>query len=112
MGVMRRFGVGIGFAHHHELAALHRGFDAFEVRHADQWVRGSHPPEIDLPPFHRFHLFPCVQSWLGCDRSRGKPPRFLNRMAVVRIGDQPVARKQMGESAGFASTHGIRLTRE
>ena len=33
-------------------------------------------------------------------------------MAVLRIGDQSVARKQMGEAAGFASTHGIRLTRE
>ena len=109
VGVMGGFGIGVGITDHHQRAVAQRCLEPVQLGHAHQRVGGRYPPKIKVTALHRLHLVASSQARLSCNRSRLKAPGPLNLSAVVGIAYQPITGQQMGQTTGFAATHGVGL---
>ena len=106
---MGGFGICVGVTDHHQRAVAQRCLEPVQLRHTHQRVGGRYPPKIKLTTLHRLHLLASSQARLSRNRSKLKTPGPLNLSAVVGIAHQPITRQQMGQTTGFAATHGVGL---
>ena len=111
MGHRFRFGARIGLCQHHQRATGRRSPHPIQRRHAHQGIGGSHPPEIQIAPFHGIDLLTHGQARGVADRSRREAPVLFNGGPMLGVGHRAIARQQLGQAPHLATTHGIGLTR-
>jgi hypothetical protein len=80
------------------------------IRQADHRIGGDHPHGLDLALFDGLEQVHRLQA--GLVGHGWRVPEVLHDVAMARVGQFHVRGQHIGQSADFASAHGVGLARE